>query len=170
MCLKDQRASEDHLQLEALKSHPHSHSRISFWGQVDNIKRAIKDVKEARLLIGLTFDEWYQSQLDEYENAFPPVAYDPLELIPEWHNQNLKVRNCIKHSRKILIDYMLHQSKQTKTPKPISDKGFERWWIKFKPSLDQEALDLMAILSMDFEVKNVLKKSMLIEVAGEGND
>ena len=170
MCLKDQRASEDHLQVEALKSHPHSHSRISFWGQVDNIKRAIKDVKEARLLIGLTFDEWYQSQLDEYENAFPPVAYDPLELIPEWHNQNLKVRNCIKHSRKILIDYMLHQSKQTKTPKPISDKGFERWWIKFKPSLDQEALDLMAILSMDFEVKNVLKKSMLIEVAGDGND
>jgi hypothetical protein len=170
MCLNDQRTSEDHLQVEALKSHSHSHSKISFWGQVENIKKAIKDVKEARSFIGLNFDDWYQSQIDEYEKAFPPVAYDPLELIPEWHNQNLKVRNCIKNSRKLLIDYMLHQSKQTKTPKPISDKGFERWWIKFKPSLDQEALDLMAMLSMDFEVKNVLKKSMLIEVAGESND
>jgi len=65
---------------------------------------------------------------------------------------------------------MRHQSKQIKKTKPISDKGFERWWIKFKPSLDQEALDLMAMLSMDFEVKNVLKRSMLIEVAGDGND
>jgi hypothetical protein len=165
MCLQDQREGQDFGKAETFKSTP-----SSFWFEIDNLKKAISNVREARTFKDITFDQWFEDSINEYENAFPPVAYDPLDLIPEWHNHHIKIRNSINQSRTLLINHILSKSRQVKAPKPITDKGFEKWWIKFKPSLDQEALDLMAMLSMDFEIKNVLKKSMMIEMAGDSND
>jgi len=156
MCLNDELKHDHFTNREANKK------SFSLWIEIDQLKKAINTIKRVRKLKGLTFDQWWQDTITEYEQAFPPIAYDPVNLIADWYSEHEAAKVSVSDCRSILVNHMIKQADKLARPKPISDKRFDQWWQVFKSHLDQEALDLMAMLSMTVEIQNILKSRFMV--------